>query len=178
MLKSLMWQEGLVLSIKVEEGLYLIAQMRSNHLLEVFNIFESDDDWAGVDLNDVDVLFAIFVFIKNIKKIFSRVVSTDAVVPNVRPVEKRMLSAIFGTPGNTGAKLIELTDGCSNIGAKVINENLSPDRNLDLIYRYELCGMVGDPEKIVARIKTYRETGINWDSSKEFLFPGIQQPLS
>jgi len=99
-------------------------------------------------------------------------------VPNVRPVEKRMLSAIFRAPGNTGAKLIELTDGCSNIGAKVINENLSPNSNLDLIYRYELCGMVGDPEKIVARIKAYRKTGINRDSSKEFLFPGIQQPLS
>ncbi|MNP74902.1 hypothetical protein D3C76_1718490 [compost metagenome] len=87
-----------------------------------------------------------------------------------------MLSAIFGTPGNTGAKLIELSESYSNIGAQVIKEALSPDDDLKLIHRYKLCGMVGDPEKIVLRIKNYRETGINWDPSKEFLFPGIQRP--
>jgi len=178
MLKSLKWQEGLVLSIKVDEGLYAVAQMRNNHLLEIFNIFRSDDGWKDIDLNNVDKLFTIFVSIKNIKKIFSSIVSTDAVVPNDRPVEKRMLSAIFGTPGNTGAKLIELSDNYSNIGAQVIKDNLSPDDDLDLIRRYELCGMVGDPEKITARIKAYRETGVNWDSSKEFLFPGIQRHLN
>lgn len=177
MLKSLKWQEGLVLSVKVEKDLYALAQMRNNHLLEVFNVFRTDDGWEGVDLNNVDVLFTIFVSIKNIKKIFSGVVSADAVVPNDRPVEKRMLSAIFGTPGNTGAKLIDLSDSYSNIGARVIKDNLSLDNDLDLIYRYELCGMVGDPEKITARIKTYRETGVNWDPSKEFLFPDIQRPL-
>lgn len=127
-------------------------------------------------MNKIDVLFTVFVSIKNIKKIFSSVVSADAVVPNGRPVEKRRLSAIFGTPGNTGAKLIELTDAYSNIGAKVINGNLSPDSDLKLIHRYELCGMVGDPEKIIARIKVYRETGVNWDPSKEFLLPSIQRP--
>lgn len=177
MLKSLKWQEGLVLSIKADEGLYVIAQMRNNHLLEIFNIFRSDDGWADVDLNNVDVLFTIFVSIKNIKKIFSGIVFNDSVVPNDRPVEKRMLSAVFGTPGSTGAQLIELSDSYSNIGAQVIKENLSPDGDLDLIHRYELCGMVGDPEKITARIKRYRETGVNWDPSKEFLFPAIQRPL-
>lgn len=176
MLKSLKWQEGLVVSIKVEEGYYAISQMRNNHLLEVFDIFSSNDDWVGVDLNNIDLLFTIFVSIKNIKKIFSRVVSSELVAPNKRPVERRMLSAIFGTPGNTGAKLIELSEGYSNIGGKIIKDFLSPDGDLELIHRYELCGMVGDPEKIVSRIKNYRETGENWDPSKEFLFPGIQRP--
>ncbi|MFJ4068954.1 hypothetical protein ACIPW4_27285 [Pseudomonas sp. NPDC089996] len=178
MLKSLKWEEGLVLSVKVEEGVYTIAQMRSNHLLEVFNIFRDEDDWDDIDLNDVDLLFAIFVSIKNIKKIFNRVISSDCVVPNARPVEKVMLSAIFGSPGNTGAKLIELSESYSNIGAQVIKNSLSPDSDLELIHRYELCGMVGDPEKIIVRIKSYRETGVNWDSSKEFLFPGIRRPLN
>ncbi|WP_152645538.1 hypothetical protein [Pseudomonas sp. 10-1B] len=177
MLKSLKWQEGLVLSVKIEEGLYTIAQMRSNYLLEVFDLFRIDDDWRGVDLNSVDVLFTIVVSIKNIKRIFSSIVSDEFTVPNNRPAEKCMLSAIFGTPGNTGAKLIELSEDYSNIGARVIKDTLSPDRDLALIHRYELCGMVGDPEKIILRIKNYRETGVNWDPSKEFLFPGIQRPL-
>lgn len=177
MLKSLKWQEGLVLSVKVEEGLYTIAQMRSDYLLEIFDIFRFDDDWRGADLNGANVLFTIVVSIKNIKKIFSSIVSDGFAVPNNRPVERCMLSAIFGTPGNTGAKLIELSEDYSNIGARVIKDTLSPDRDLALIHRYELCGMVGDPEKIILRIKNYRETGVNWDPSKEFLFPGIQRPL-
>ena len=176
-MKSLKWQENLVLSIQVEEDLYAISQMRKNHLLEVFDVFSSNGDWTGVDLNKVDVLFTIFVSIKNIKSIFSSLVSSESVTPNEWPVEKRMLSAIFGAPGSTGAKLIDLSDEYSNIGAQVIKESLSPQDDLSLIHRYELCGMVGDPEKIIARIKNYRETGINWDPSKEFLFPGIQRPV-
>jgi len=177
MLRCPKWQEGLILSIKVEEGLYAISQMRNNYLLEVFDVFMGDDSWGGVDLNKTDVLFTIFVSIKNIKEILSGLVSNDTVTPNERPVEKRMLSAIFGAPGNTGAKLIELSENYSNIGAQVVKDNLSPEGDLELIHRYELCGMVGDPGKILSRIKSYRETGINWDQSKEFLFPGIQRPL-
>ncbi|NQD75913.1 hypothetical protein [Pseudomonas sp. CM27] len=178
MLKSLKWQEGLVLSINVEAGVHTIAQMRNNHLLEVFNVFREDDNWKDIDLNSVDLLFTIFVSIKNIKQIFSCVVSSDSVVPNARPAEKLMLSAIFGSPGDTGAKLIELSENYSNIGARMIKDFLSPDVDLALIHRYELCGMVGDSGKIILRIKNYRETGVNWDPSKEFLFPGIRRPTS
>ena len=88
-----------------------------------------------------------------------------------------MLSAIFGAPGNTGAKLIDLSDEYSNIGGQLVKESLSPQDDLSLIHRYELCGMVGDPEKIIARIENYREAGINWDPSKEFLFPGVLRPV-
>ncbi|MNJ36630.1 hypothetical protein D3C77_314250 [compost metagenome] len=177
MLKTVKWQKDLVVSIKVEGGLFVLAQMRDNHLLEIFDLFSEDDDWEGLDLNGQDVLFTIFVSLKNIKGIFSRVVSETEVVPNRRPVETRMLSAIFGSPGSTGARLIELSENYSNIGAEVIKESLSPTHDLELIHRYELCGMVGDPEKIVARIKRYKDTGVNWDSAKEFLFPGIQLPM-
>lgn len=70
MLKSLKWQEGLVLSVKVEEGLYTIAQMRSDYLLEIFDIFRFDDDWRGADLNGANVLFTIVVSIKTLRKFF------------------------------------------------------------------------------------------------------------
>lgn len=54
----------------MKEDLYAISQMRANYLLEVFDIFVSDDDWSGVNLNKTNVLFTIFVSIKNIKKYF------------------------------------------------------------------------------------------------------------
>ena len=176
MLKSLKWQEGLILSFEIEKGIYAISQMRENYLLEVFNIFAEEDKWEGVDLNGVELLFTIFVSIKNTKKIFSRVIDDGSVEPNRRPIEKYMLSAVFGAPGNTGARLICLSKNHSNIGAEIIKDSLSPDDDLETIYRYELCGMEGDPGKIISRINTYRKTGVNWDSSKEFLFPGIKRP--
>ena len=71
MLKSLEWQENLRLSIKVEEGVYPISQMRKNYLFEVFGVFASDGDWVGVDLNKVAVLLAIF-FPQKMLKIFLR----------------------------------------------------------------------------------------------------------
>lgn len=124
-----------------------------NYLLAVFDVFASDGDWAGVDLNKVAVLFAIFFSTENVKNISSSFLSSESVTPNARPVEKRMLSAIFGAPGDTGAKLIDLSDEYSNIGAQVVKESLSPQDDLSLIHRYELRGMAGDPEKIIARIK-------------------------
>jgi len=177
MLKTVKWQKGLVLSIKVRDGLLVLSQMRDNHLLEVFDIFNENDEWSAVNLSETSVLFTIFVSLKNIKGIFSSVVSELKVSPNQRPVERRMLSAIFGAPGNTGARLIELSDSYSNIGAEVIKESLSQSQDLKFIHRYELCGMVGDPEKIIARIQRYKDTGINWDPAKEYLFPNIQLPL-
>ncbi|WP_258197047.1 hypothetical protein [Pseudomonas entomophila] len=176
MVKSLKWQEGLVLSFEIEKGIYAISQMRENYLLEIFDMFAEEDEWKGIDLNSVDVLFAIFVSIKNTKNMFSRVIDGGSIKPNRRPVEKYMLSAIFGTPGNTGARLISLSKAYSNIGADIVKSFLSPSHDLDTIYRYELCGMVGDPDKIISRINTYRRTGVNWDPSKEFLFPDIKRP--
>ena len=37
MLKTVKWQKDLVVSIKVEGGLFVLAQMRDNHLLEIFD---------------------------------------------------------------------------------------------------------------------------------------------
>ncbi|WP_133248879.1 hypothetical protein [Pseudomonas sp. CC120222-01a] len=67
---------------------------------------------------------------------------------------------------------MELSESYSNIGAQVIKDNLSPSADLDLIHRHELCGMVGDPEKIILRIKNYRDTVDSWDLSRGF-FPGF-----
>lgn len=175
MLRNLKWEEGAVLSIQVEEGLFTLAQMRVNHLLEVFDVFRSDEDWSGVDLSSSEIIFCIFVSTKNIKGIFSSRVG-DAVVPNSRPVKKRMLSAIFGAPGSMGANFIDLSEGYSNIGADLIKASLTLENDLDIIYNHELCGMVGNPERILKRLKVYHETGVNWDESKIFLFPDIKPP--
>jgi hypothetical protein len=176
MLKSLKWEEGRVLSIQVAADLYTLAQMRANYLLEVFDTFRATDEWEGVDLNTAKIIFCIVVSPKNIKSIFSERPVEDSVVKNSRPIRSRMLSSILGAPGQMGAKLIELTESYSNIGAKVINPSLSAEDDAELIYEYELCGMEGNPDRLLKRIRVYHQTGVNWDETKKVLFPTLQPP--
>jgi hypothetical protein len=176
MLKSLKWEEGRLLSIQVGADLYTLAQMRANYLLEVFDVFRTTDEWEGIDLNTAKIIFCIFVSPKNIKSIFSDRPVEGSVIKNSRPIRTRMLSAILGAPGQMGAKLIDLTESYSNIGAEVIKSSLSADEDADLIYEYDLCGMEGNPDRLLKRIKVYHQTGVNWDDTKKILFPTIQPP--
>ncbi|MBP1127146.1 MULTISPECIES: hypothetical protein [Pseudomonas] len=174
MLKTLKWQKDLVLSVQVEKDLFTLAQMRENYLLEFFDVFRCDENWEGVDLNSAKIIFCIFVSPKNIKSIFSDRAVDDSVIRNNRPVKKRMLSANFDEVG--GADLIDLSDKYSNIDADLVKAGLTLEKDLDLIYEYDLCGMAGSPEKILNRLKIYFDTGVNWDPSKKYLFPGIEPP--
>lgn len=85
-----------------------------------------------------------------------------------------MLRAIIG--GNYGADLIELPASLDELEAKVLKNNLTLSDDLETIYKYELSGMVGDPEKLRERLINYFDNGINWDKSKEFLFKSISVP--
>lgn len=176
MLKKIQWEEGLVLSVKVRDDLFTLAQMRVNHLVEFFDVFRCDENWGGVDLNNEKIVFCIFVSTKNVRSIFSGIAPDFLVSANTRPVKRRMLSAILGAPGNTGANLIELSDKYSNIGGQIVKSSLTVENDLQLIYEYDLSGMEGDPDKILERLRIYYDTGVNWDKSKNFLFPNIQPP--
>lgn len=175
MLKSLKWEANQVLSVKVSDNLFTLAQMRMNYLMEFFDVFRSDEDWVEVDLNKEKIIFCIFVSTKNLKGIFSGQVSSGVVV-NSRPIRRRMLSPVFGSSGNNGANLIDLTDEYTNIGAETVKASLTTEKDLQLIYDYESCGMAGNPERILNRLKMYHETGVNWDETKVFLFPDIKPP--
>ncbi|AMB86293.1 hypothetical protein AWM79_13665 [Pseudomonas agarici] len=175
MLKSLKWEENQVLSVKVGDNLFTLAQMRINYLMEFFDVFRSNENWGEVDLNKEKIIFCIFVSTKNLKGIFSGQMSSDVVV-NSRPIRRRMLSPVFGASGNNGANLIDLADGYTNIGAETVQSSLTIDKDLQLIYDYESCGMAGSPERVLNRLKVYYETGVNWDETKVFLFSDIKPP--
>ncbi|MFV3283609.1 hypothetical protein ACNFCI_06005 [Pseudomonas sp. NY15356] len=176
MLKSVKWIEDQILCVQVADGVYSLAQMRKNSLMEFFDVFQTNQDWTGIDLNKKDILFCLFVAEKKLKPIFLSVVSPEQVAPNGRPIKKMMLSAAFDRGVQGGARLIELTDNYESYGAKVVKDVLSVPDDIEEIYGNELCGMYGNPEKMKKRLRNYFETGVNWDESKEFLFSGISAP--
>lgn len=175
MLKKITWRVGDVYAVKVREGLYLLAQMKENHLMEFFDVRRADPVWSGVDLNVEPMLFCVFVAEKRLLPMLVERLGEESVRPNRRATPTRMLNALFG-PGPSGAELVELTPEFSSVGARVVQGPLRVDTDLATIHAHELTGMVGDPAKLAARLARYVDTGINWDDSKRFLFPGIEAP--
>lgn len=174
MLKKITWEEGKVFSLKLKEDLYTLVQMRADYYLQFFDLTCAQDEWKGMDLGKANTLFFIFTSTKALKSLVVSTPSPDEITIDKRPPEKKMLRAIIG--GNYGADLIELPDSLEELEAKVLKNNLTLSDDLETIYKYELSGMVGDPEKLRERLINYFDNGINWDKSKEFLFKGISLP--
>ena len=78
--------------------------------------------------------------------------------------------------GSYGADLVEITEDYCSVDARLLKADLSIEEDLADIHGNELTGMVGDAEKLKARLIRYFDTGVNWDDSKSFLFPGIKLP--
>lgn len=174
--RKISYQENDVVIVRLNEGRFTVAQMRDNGIMQFFDVVRTENEWEGMDLNSVSSLFFIFVADKALSPIFGEKLSPDSVVRSVAPVPKRMLRAVIGNAGDHGADLIELTDSFSSYGANIIKHDLKPEMDKDLLYRYEMCGVYGDPEKILKRLERYFETGINWDDSKSFVFKDLQLP--
>jgi hypothetical protein len=176
MVKSISWKEGSVFVIKVSEHLFSLTQMRENHLLQFFALTSEEYDFPDIDLSAERELFTIFVAENRIKDIFVRKIDNGKVKINRRPTERLMLSAVFGVGGVCGARLVELTDEFSSVGARVVQDNLTLENDLAQIYSHDLVGMVGDPAKLARRLRLYFESGVNWDESKKFVFNSIEPP--
>jgi len=176
MSKSVKWVEDSVLVVKLDDALFTLAQMRTNGLMEFFDVFSVHDDWRGCDLNNANLLFCIFVAEKRLKSLFVRVLEIGEVVVNHRPINRQMLSFEWVAEDTYTANLIELTDRYSSFGARVIKSNLSISADLDIINSHEFCGVFGDPDKLKNRLKFFHDTGVNWDEQKKVIYPGLERP--
>lgn len=175
MMKRVSWINDSVISVQLREDLHTLAQMRSNHLMEFFDI-RGNGEWKEVDLTSVPVLFCIFVAEHRLRPLFARRVPPKEVIPNRRPIKRQMLSFTVMPGGSYGADLVEITEDYCSVDARLLKADLSIEEDLADIHGNELTGMVGDAEKLKARLIRYFDTGVNWDDSKSFLFPGIKLP--
>lgn len=174
--KRFTWQEDAVLSIRLRPDLYTLAQMRQNSLMQFFDVRSEDGRWADVDLTTVEPLFCIYVAERRFKALLVAVVSPEEAQPNHRPTPTLMITYRFSGDGDHQADLVELTDSYTSVGAEVVQEGLSIEDDLDVIYGHEYVGMFGDPEKLRTRLVRWFDTGVNWDDSKVHVFKGIQPP--
>lgn len=175
-MKSIKWVDDAVLVVEVAEGVYTLAQMRENGLMEFFDTFGTVDEWEGVDLNNTPIVFCLFIAEKSVKKLFLRFLTAGEVKINERPILKKMLDFRWVSEGTYTADLIELSDRYSSVGATVLKSDLCPDKDLAIIEGHDLCGVNGDPVKLQQRLRFFYDTGINWDDGKQFIFPSLKTP--
>lgn len=55
--KSISWKEGKVISVRLRDGRYILAQMVKSPYMVFFNLFSEDNSWEGVTLSTDKVLF-------------------------------------------------------------------------------------------------------------------------
>lgn len=172
MVAKIKFRENQVISLKLTDNLFTLAQMRVNSLVQFFNIKSNDGVWLDVNLNNVEPIFCIYLAENKMKSIINTVESS--VIPSTLPIPRLMLKA---TPAiNSRYKayvdLIELDDTFSVVNAKVIKKDLTPDKDYQDLVKYELTSMLGNPDKLRLRLERFFDKGINWDDQKSFIFNG------
>lgn len=167
-----------VLSLKLRDDLFTLAQTRENCLMEFFDIKNKDGHWSDLDLNKVDPLFCLYVADNRLKSLYDAIIPSRDVIPNQRPLPRLMLSAmpIMDEKYRCSVSLIELDEKFSSLDGRTLKENLVPPKDNADLYAYELAGMYGSADKMAKRLTRYFDTGVNWDDSKTFIF-GADLPM-
>lgn len=176
MVKRIAWHQGALLSLKLRDGLYSVAQMASNSVMRFYAARSSDGIWSDRMLAEARILFSGFV---------GRDVVQRLAVGKLQPARPLVLSEherywlrphvnFEGGFPFRGADLIDTGEDCAAdySVAPVLRTALKLPKNRDLIERYELTNMWGS-EDLSDRLCRYFDTGVDRDDLKFEVFPGL-----
>jgi len=168
---------GSVLNVCITpDKLYSLAQMRDNHYLQFFDVSNDVGKWNDVDLNSVASLFCNFVAESKLKSLLVDVLSPEKVKPRLLPPPTVGLAYDILGAGFPNVALVEMGPEYDCTKFKIIKPRLNFNDDMSLILQHEFLGTFGDAEKLRSRLLRYFEKGINWDETKNYLFPGIAPP--
>lgn len=177
------WKKDAVISIKLNEECYSLAQMvNGNAQMRFFPIFKEVDRWAGVDLREMEPLFSVFIGNVVIQKLGQRRIPTEEVNPGDASCDRIFIEPISNAEGyrlrnefwDRGGNLVDLGEGARLAGcdAPVVKQKLNINEDFDLIQGKELTNMWGD-RNVKRRLLMKRDKNINIDQFKFFVFPGL-----
>ena len=170
------WKEKTIISIKLNENIFSLAQMfNDDSRMVFFNIFSNIDKWENVDLNRVEILFSVDIGNVVIQKLGQQKTKTKNVLPFQGTICNYMISPHLNTPqniNNYGEYILKGGDLYDVAKDTIVKENLNTKDNREDILKYEVMGNYGG-EYIRNRILFYREYKINYDANKNLIFPGL-----
>jgi hypothetical protein len=180
------WKKGNVYSLKLRDDLYTLCQMANGHSkVFFFEIFRATDEWNGVDLNQVPILFSWGCGRVVTQKLGVRKISEKEAKPTTAAVERLRIYPTLNNDGYRlygeypwkGGNLVDCGEDArlSGFQAPVVVENLTVKENRDLILKYEFDGVAGD-NHVRERLLRYVDEGINIDVGKFYVFPELEIP--
>jgi hypothetical protein len=85
----IVWKSGVLLNIKLRDGLFTIAQMLTSPMMRFYDISSEDGQWAHVDLNQVAPLCRVMVASRLINKyLVHEKITNKTVIPSSMPFER------------------------------------------------------------------------------------------
>lgn len=177
------WKKNKVISIKLSEDIFSLAQMANESaLMQFFDIFNTKDEWNSIDLNNIDDLFLVPVGNVVIQKLGIRKISEKEALPKnggynhlfinpkMNPEGYRLRNEFMWKGGN----LVDVGENLDtdSYDAPIVTKDLKVEQHRDLILKHELTNMYGD-KNVRNRLLRFREEGINEEPMKKQIFPGL-----
>lgn len=172
MAKRVTWKENALITLKLRDDLFTIAQMLRSPYLKLFKISNKDGVWRNIDLNRVEVLFCVLVGQVVLQEMCEGKVKDRSVISSSLPFQKLWIRAYVNLDGGfgfLGARLVEVDPTKGITHAPTLKDWLSPKKDADLIEKYELTNMWG-ADRLRIRLVRYFDTGVDRDEFKEKVF--------
>ncbi|EKS6643755.1 hypothetical protein QCD58_002561 [Enterobacter hormaechei] len=180
------WRNDDLVNVKLRDDLYTIGQMLNSPIMRFYNIFNNDGIWDDVDLNEIDVLFRVFISRDVISQLVIGKIKKKTVIPCssydepywIKPYSLTMDAGHYKGDRFSfpflGGKIIclDVNGGVGTTQAPVVKEDLSLPADRELIERYELTNMWGG-DGLSDRLCRFYDSGINRDDLKFEVFPGL-----
>ncbi|NOV32196.1 hypothetical protein [Methylomonas sp. ZR1] len=178
MAKRIVWKHNNVVSLKLREDLYSLGQMLGRAAMRFFNITSRDGNWHGIDLNQVDPIFTLFIGNIVLHNLADKKVSDKDVKPSAASCEPYWIKPKLNFDGGypfKGGNLIDIgTEGnISTTAGRVVEEDLSLPADKEIIEKYELTNMWGDND-VRDRLIHFFDKGEDLDLLKKEVFPGYR----
>jgi hypothetical protein len=177
------WKINSVVSLKLEENLFSLAQM-ANHsaFMCFFDVFNETDSWKGTDLNKSKQLFCVPVGNIILKNLGQRRVPADEVTPSAGPFPRYYIDPLDNSEGYRlrrefmwrGGRLVDCGSNLETdpYYAETVVASLTIEKHREEILQYELVNMYGDKD-VQMRLIGCRTKGENQNPMKKDLFPGL-----
>ena len=172
-------------SIRLADSLFSLAQTVTDDgiMIKFFAIFNNKDEWSGIDLNNIDTLYCVYVGKVLMQKLGVRKIPESEVKINISSCKHYFINPGDNAEGYRlrdefiwkGGSLVDVGEDLedSYLFAPVVIEELSVKVHLKQILTYEFVNMYGAVDT-VERLVQFYNTGINKDQLKEKIFPELE----
>ena len=185
MMAAIRWKADALVSLKLRDDLYTIAQLKKNSFIWCFDIHNTSGEWTDVDLNAVKPLFCVVVARVALRHLGAEKIKRGVIPPANLPIPSQWLTpkhnpAYATTAGDMSfakfpwrnATLVEDYPELGPTRARVTKPKLDVDHDRAIIESCELDNMWG-PDDLGDRLRRYFDTGINRDDLKFAIFPDL-----